>query len=125
MLYELATYHTARQDGVGVVEGERWGWYGVTSETYEAHHELAEFGLLQLNETMLDRRRGRLPLTGPRSRQAKQQRSTPEATAAGAQQENQQREAYRFFVTPGAFDRDAFDIVSNALRSVWPPRFIN
>jgi hypothetical protein len=124
MLYELATYYTARQDGVGVVEGERWGWYGVTSETYEAHHELAEFGLLQLNETMPDRRRGRLPLTGPRSRQAKQRQSTAEATAASAEQENQQREAYRFFVKSDAFDRDAFDTVSSALRSVWPPRFI-
>jgi hypothetical protein len=124
MLYELATYHTARQDGVGVVEGERWGRYGVTSETYEAHHELAEFGLLQLNETMPDRRRGRLPLTGPRSWQAKQRRPAAEATAAGEEQEGQRREAYRFFVNPGALDRDAFDTVSNALRSVWPPRFI-
>jgi hypothetical protein len=123
MLYELATYHPGRQDGVGVVEGERWGWYGVTGETYEAHHELAEFGLLQLNETMPDRRRGRLPLTGPRSRRAKQRRPAEEATAAG-EQEGQRREAYRFFVNSGAFDRDAFDTVSSTLRSVWPSRFI-
>ena len=72
---------------------------------------------------MPDRRRGRLPLTGPRSRWAKQRRAAAEATAAG-EQEGQRREAYRFYVNPGAFDRDAFDTVSNALRSVWPPRFI-
>jgi len=124
MLHELASYHGGRQDGVAVVAGERWGWYGVTSETYEAHYELAEFGLLQLNETMPDRRRGRVPLSGPRSRRAKAQRPAAEASAATEQQEGHRLEAYRFFVISNAFERDAFDTVSGALRATWPPRFI-
>jgi hypothetical protein len=37
----------------------RWGRYGISGKVYEAVHELTEFGVIELNDPMPTRRRGK------------------------------------------------------------------
>ena len=43
----------------------RWAVYGISGEAYEAIHELEEFGLLSVYDTMPHRRHGKLRLLSP------------------------------------------------------------
>lgn len=114
MLRELESRYSAR--GVGATDQTRWGYYGVTGEVYTAHHELAEFGLVELLDLIPNRRRGRVT-------------SKPQHPRAQAGQVSQAAEdrprlpVYRFITHPEAFDRDALEVVSRALSASPPPRF--
>jgi hypothetical protein len=47
---------------------KRWQVYGISGEAYSAIHELQEFGLLTVNDTMPNRRRGKLRTPPPEER---------------------------------------------------------
>jgi hypothetical protein len=47
------------QSGVALPISVRWGTYGISGEVYEAVHELAEFSVIELNDPMPARRRGK------------------------------------------------------------------
>jgi hypothetical protein len=47
------------QSGVALPMSVRWGTYGISGEVYEAVHELAEFSVIELNDPMPTRRRGK------------------------------------------------------------------
>ncbi|MCZ2825994.1 MULTISPECIES: hypothetical protein [unclassified Modestobacter] len=78
---ELATLLVARhasvtlprapgQPGVGIPRSTRDRRYGLSGEAYEAVHELAEFGLLEVHDPMPQRRGGRLRQQPPEVRAA-------------------------------------------------------
>jgi hypothetical protein len=55
----LMTRHAERtlppsrgEPGVAIAQSTRWAVYGISGEAYEAIHELAEFGLLAVHDTM-------------------------------------------------------------------------
>ena len=48
------------EPGVGLPRSKRWAVYGISGEAYEAIHELDEFGLLTVHDTMPHRRHGKL-----------------------------------------------------------------
>ena len=80
-------------DRVGAREEDRWGTYGVTTEVYETHRELAEFGLVELHDVVPGRRLGKV---------------------AG---EQQFLECFYFSLLPNGFRRNAVDVVLNAMTS--------
>ena len=94
MLLELTMRHpVSKKPGVGAVDRIRRTFYGITGEVYTSHRELAEFGLVQLHDTVPARRLGRVP------------------SAA----EPADRETFYFTVVPGAFDRPAIETVMESL----------
>jgi len=54
--------HTGSTDppGAPITRTKRWQVYGISGEAYSAIHELHEFGLLRVHDTMPNRRRGKL-----------------------------------------------------------------
>jgi hypothetical protein len=104
MLYEMSRYHRGRgraKEGVGIVEAQRWGFYGVTSEVYAAHRELSEFGLVTTHDSVAGRRMGRVdPAT---------------------LDEPQDLVTYQFSLNPRAFEREAFAVVVDCLSNPLPP----
>jgi hypothetical protein len=56
--------------GVPITRVKRWEVYGVSGEAYMAIHELEEFGLLVIHDTMPNRRRGKLRTPPPEERAA-------------------------------------------------------
>ena len=47
---------------------KRWEYYGISGEAYGAIHELREFGLLIVHDTMPNRRHGKLRTPPPEKR---------------------------------------------------------
>jgi hypothetical protein len=102
--------------GAALPESVRWARYGLSGEVYEAVHELAEFGLIYIHDTMPERRRGKLQLPSP------QQRKNAERYG-----QSLAPEPYRFvYDTSGnAFQRDAAKVVLSSLNeSRLPPRML-
>ena len=62
MIWHLGQTGAPKADrpGVGAVEQVRWTQYGISSEAYESHRELVEFGLLEMHDTVLTRRLGKV-----------------------------------------------------------------
>jgi hypothetical protein len=99
---------------VALPERVRWGTFGLSGEVYEAEHELAEFGLIEFYDPMPERRRGKF--TPPTREQVQE---------AELNQESLAPVPYRFIYESNApvFDRNAFDIVTSALKiNPLPPR---
>lgn len=94
MVLELSSYHQdSEKPGVGAVDRVRRSAYGITGEVYSSHRELAEFGLLQLHDTVPGRRLGRMP----------------------ADVEPSDVETFYFTIVPDAFDRPAVETVIESL----------
>lgn len=51
---------SAEKPGVAIPQSRRWAVYGISGEAYDAIHELEEFGLLSINDSMPHRRRGKI-----------------------------------------------------------------
>ena len=64
--------HSGSTDAPGapVTRMKRWQVYGISGEAYSAIHELREFGLLAVHDTMPNRRRGKLRTPPPEERAA-------------------------------------------------------
>jgi hypothetical protein len=92
--------------GVALPASERWRYYGISGETYEAIHELAEFGLVQIHDPMLNRRHGRLKQL---------RRSLDDETSLAPV-------PYRFTCDVSGFNKDAYAVVSASLSAQLPPR---
>jgi hypothetical protein len=93
--------------GIALPQSVRWSTYGISPEVYEAAHELQEFGLVTIHDTMPGRRRGKLP----RPLQS-QSDSAMEPVP------------YRFTLPQKVFDRHAYDVVTESLaRYPRPPRY--
>src|SRR6266487_4653607 len=56
--------------GAPITRMKRWQVYGISGEAYSAIHELQEFGLLVIHDTMPNRRRGKLRTPPPEQRAA-------------------------------------------------------
>jgi hypothetical protein len=98
------------QDGLGIAlpQSVRWERYGITPEVYVSVHELQEFGIIAIHDTMPERRRGRL------------RRDAPGFNGGGLLEPK----PYRFTVDERAFDRPARQTVTKSLSSYpRPPRF--
>ena len=91
----------------------RWETYGISGEVYEAVHELAEFGVIELNDPMPHRRRGKFqPFTEEQQDVALSHGNWPGPVP------------YRFIYDGGmVFRKRAPDVVTTALRrNPDPPR---
>ena len=64
----LVTPRSPSEPGVGLPRSTRWNRYGLSGEAYGSIHELEEFGLLKVYDTMPHRRNGRLRLQTPEAR---------------------------------------------------------
>jgi hypothetical protein len=64
--------HSGSMDapGVPITRMKRWQVYGISGEAYSAIHELQEFGLLTVHDTMPNRRRGKVRTPLPEERAA-------------------------------------------------------
>lgn len=51
---------SAKEPGVAIPQSKRWAVYGISGEAYNAIHELEEFGLLSINDSMPHRRHGKI-----------------------------------------------------------------
>jgi hypothetical protein len=101
------------QSGVALPISVRWGTYGISSEVYEAVHELAEFSVIELNDPMPARRRGKFrPLT-----EEQQDIALPRGDRPGPV-------PYRFIYDGGTiFARPAAEVITTTLRrNPDPPR---
>jgi hypothetical protein len=101
------------EPGVALPRTTRWSVYGISGEAYESIHELAEFGLLKVYDTMPHRRHGKLRLLSP-----------SEKSAVEASGDSTSPVPYRLETAPDeAFDRPALDIIQPSLRhNPAPPR---
>lgn len=99
--------------GIGLSRTMRWAVYGISGEAYESIHELEEFGLLEVHDTMPHRRQGKLRLLSS-SRKAEVEASGDSASPV----------PYRLRLAPDtAFGRPALDIIQPRLRNnPVPPR---
>jgi len=100
--------------GVALPESVRWARYGLSGEVYEAVHELAEFGLISIHDTMPERRRGKLKVPTPQQREHAERHGQSLAPMP-----------YRFVydMTGNAFQREASKVVHHSLKeSSLPPR---
>lgn len=104
---------SADETGVGLPRSKRWAVYGISGEAYEAIHELNEFGLLTVHDTMPQRRHGKLRLLPPERR-----------AALEAEGEFSAPVPYRLEIKPdAAFDRPALATVHRSLLdNPAPPR---
>ena len=110
--------HTGRrpdpeQSGVALPISVRWGTYGISGEVYEAVHELAEFSVIELNDPMPTRRRGKFrPFTEEQQDIALARGHQPGPVP------------YRFiYYGDTTFDRPAAEVITTTLRqNPDPPR---
>ena len=104
---------STEEPGVAVPRSTRWAVYGISGEAYEAIHELEEFGLLSVYDTMPHRRHGKLRLL-----------SSPLKVAVEADGDSTSPVPYRLETAPfNAFDRRALEIIRQSLRNHRvPPR---
>jgi hypothetical protein len=58
-IIDLGQRIRAEEFSVALPMSVRWETYGISGEVYEAVHELAEFGVIELNDPMPRRRRGK------------------------------------------------------------------
>jgi hypothetical protein len=100
MLSDLATVVGPRKEGVGVVESVRQRYYGVSSEVYEAHRTLTEFGLTEMLDSVPGRRRGRIA----------------PSSLEGSPDEPAQYDVLRFLTRPEGLDKPALEVVSSCLK---------
>jgi hypothetical protein len=107
MTRKVAQRQTDDYPGVALPEIERWRYYGLSGETYEAIHELAEFGLIDIHDPMPNRRRGRIT----------QHASRPMDDETGLAPI-----PYRFTYDISKFDRDAYATVTSSLATRLSPR---
>ena len=101
------------QSGVALPRSVRRGTYGISGEVYEAVHELAEFSVIELNDPMPGRRRGKSrPFTEEEQDIALSRGRQPGPVP------------YRFIYYGGTtFDRRAADVITTTLRqNPEPPR---
>ncbi len=108
------TFHaSAEEPGVALPRSTRWAVYGISGEAYEAIHELEEFGLLTIYDTMPHRRHGKLRLLPP-----------PLKAAAEADGNSKSPVPYRLKTAPfEAFGRPALETIRQSLRNRQiPPR---
>lgn len=101
------------ESGVALPRSVRWGTYGISGEVYEAVHELAEFRVIELNDPMPTRRRGRFrPFTEEQQDIALSYGYWPGPVP------------YRFIYDGGTiFSQRAADVITTALtRNPAPPR---
>lgn len=106
-----------QEHSVALPESVRWARYGLSGEVYEAAHELVEFGLIEIRDTMPERRRGKLK---PPTRQQRER--------AEGYGQSLAPEAYRFvYDTSGnAFQNDATQVVLGSLKEhSLPPRMLD
>jgi hypothetical protein len=61
---------TSPGPGTGITRMTRWEVYGISGEAYGAIHELREFGLLIVHDTMPNRRHGKLRTSSPAAKAA-------------------------------------------------------
>jgi hypothetical protein len=106
-----------QSDGVGVAlpRSVRRDFYGISGETYTHVHELVEFGLLELHDTMPHRRAGKV-----RPKVTIAQASEPAGgvgdESRNADDDSAAPEPYRFVIKePSVFDRDAATVVKDSL----------
>ena len=108
------TFHASTEEpGVALPRFTRWAVYGISGEAYEAIHELKEFGLLTIHDTMPHRRHGKLRLLSP-----------PLKAAAEADGDSKSPVPYRLETAPfEAFGRPALQTIRQSLRNQpIPPR---
>ena len=105
---------STEEPGVALPRSTRWAVYGMSGEAYQAIHELEEFGLLSVYDTMPHRRHGKLRLL-----------SLPLKAALEADGDSKSPVPYRLETAPfKAFDRPALEIVRQRLQDhPVPPRF--
>lgn len=106
-----------QSDGVGVAlpRSVRRDLYGISGETYTHVHELAEFGLLELHDTMPHRQAGKIR---PKAAMAQASDSAGGVgdESRSADDDSAAPEPYRFVIkNPSIFDRDAATVVKDSL----------
>lgn len=101
------------EPGIGIPRSVRWATYGVSGEAYHSIHELEEFGLLIIHDTMPHRRHGKL-----------RQLTTEVKAAVEANGESTSPVPYRLeCASDDAFERSAWATISHSLRNhPAPPR---
>jgi hypothetical protein len=100
----------ARRTGVAIPEILRYRTYGLSGEVYASIHELQEFGLIEIIDTMPNRRGGKVKPT------ATNPGDDPDETGLSPV-------PYRFTVSKGGYNQDALTVVENCLAtSPLPPR---
>jgi len=99
--------------GVGLAQSTRWSSYGISGEAYGVIHELEEFGLLQIHDTMPHRRRGKL-----------REMPTDQRAQAESEGESFTPVPYRLILSEDTLlDRPAMTAVLDSLKdSPLPPR---
>lgn len=105
----------AGEPGWPLTRRVRFTVYGISSEAYNAVHELQEFGLLNITDTMPNRRRGKV-------------RPPTQAQIDDAADEERSLEPVPYFLEliPGALQRPAMDVVTAQLNTFeLPPRVRN
>ncbi len=85
----------------GAPELYRWGAYGISTEVYETHRELTEFGVLQLHDRVPGRRLGKVN----------------RAELFGDEGDRHSLECFYFTLGPNAFGTKAVDVVLKSLRT--------
>jgi hypothetical protein len=110
---ERAFPASAEEPGVALPRSTRWAVYGISGEAYKAIHELQEFGVLSVYDTMPHRRHGKLGRLSP-----------PLKAAVEADGDSASPVPYRLESAPfEAFGRPALEIIRQSLRNhPVPPR---
>jgi len=104
---------TPNEPGIGIPRSVRWATYGVSGEAYHSIHELEEFGLLIIHDTMPHRRHGKL-----------RQLTAEVKAAVEANGESTGPVPYRLeCASDDAFERSAWVTINHSLRNhPAPPR---
>ena len=103
MMMDMMQLGGASGDGkeAGATERDRWGSYGISTEVYETHRELAEFGLLRLHDRVPGRRLGKVNRT-----EFLDDDGLPMFL-----------ECFHFTLEPNAFGRNALEVVLKSLKA--------
>jgi hypothetical protein len=110
----LGSRQRDNERGVALPRSVRWTRYGLSGEVYEAVHELDEFGLIDIRDTMPRRRRGKLKLS------TQQQREYAERHGGSLAPEPYQ---FVYDTIGSAFQREAARVVLGSLKAnPLPPR---